>query len=443
MSEKNCPSPDRKPAQGLNASNASNNITDKAEKDKPCLSDYFSVAEMEHFTEYAAKLEYDAGFSRNAAEAEAMKVVRPADYQSCYDIAMKAALKKGKTGEAADEYALAEIASFLARLQGREPEQEQPKTVKQLKFEGIAALTEYTKRGIRLMPCVPVEDDPKRYRPIVGKDKWDSTATADIKRVTEYMSGTLWPNVPVHHCRIIPAEAKKICLDIDKGHNNGIDGEANFYRLMRTRGYDPLPPLLRDLQTFPVRVETPSGGLHLYFSYNGPPVKKAVLAEGVEVFHTDPLTAAGSQKENKAYILHGCLDDAPPLPVELLEIIADNGQCQSPKNTAYRKANSVQGNDDKEKLKARLREYITARQIPITKKGSTEWIKCPLHDDDSPSMQINVSGKYAGILKCHACGSSLDIFGLARITAGIPKDKKHFPKVVQEVKNALCIIEPK
>jgi len=254
MPEKNRPSPDRKPAQSLTASNAKINITDKTEKDKLCLSDFLAVAEMEHFTELAAKLEYDAGFSRNAAEVEALKIVKPADYKTCYDIAMKAALKKGKIGTDANGYARREIAAFLARLQGRESENEQAKAVKQQKFEGIAALAEYTKRGNKLMPCVPVEDDPKRYRPIVGKDKWDGTATADIKRVTEYMSGALWPNVPVHHYRIILAEANKICLDIDKGHNNGVDGKANFYRLMRTRGYDPLPPLLRDLQIFPVRV---------------------------------------------------------------------------------------------------------------------------------------------------------------------------------------------
>jgi hypothetical protein len=47
---------------------------------------------------------------------------------------------------------------------------------------------------------------------------------------------------------------------------------------------------------FPVRVETPSGGLHLYFLYNGPPIKKMKIAEGVEVFSIDPLTAAGSRK---------------------------------------------------------------------------------------------------------------------------------------------------
>jgi len=180
--------------------------------------------------------------------------------------------------------------------------------------------------------------------------------------------------------------------------------------------------------------------LHLYFSYNGPPVKKVVLAEGVEVFHVDPLAVGGSSKGNGAYILNGCLDDAPPLPVELLEIIADNGQQrQAPKNTAYRRTNNVRGSDDKELLKARLLEYIKKKGITVTKKGGTEWINCPLHDDGEPSMQINDKGRYAGILKCYACGASLNVFGLARIMAGLPDGKKYFPQVAREIKTTLGI----
>jgi hypothetical protein len=146
-----------------------------------------------------------------------------------------------------------------------------------------------------------------RYRPIVGKEKWNDTATADIERIKKYISGALWPNQPIHLFRFIPKEAKLICLDIDKNHSDSADGENNLYRLLRAKGYDPLPPLLRDLPSFPVRVDTPSGGIHLYFSYNGPDIKKAKLAEGVEVFHIDPLTAAGSRKGNGGYTLYGNL----------------------------------------------------------------------------------------------------------------------------------------
>jgi len=207
---------------------------------------------------------------------------------------------------------------------------------------------------------------------------------------------------------------------------------------MRARGYDPLPPPLRDLQAFPVRAETPNGGIHLYFSYNGQPVEKAALAESVEVFHADPLTAAGSEKENKAYTLYGELDEAPPLPAELLEIItANKKQRQAPDCPAYRRNSGASGGYDKELLKSRLLEYVRKKGIKVTKKGGKEWINCPLHDDGEPSMQINTSGRYAGILKCYACGASLNVFGLARIMAGLPDGKKYFPQVAQEIKNTL------
>ena len=243
------------------------------------------------------------------------------------------------------------------------------------KYEGNAALAEYVKRKIKLMPCVPVEDDPKRYRPIVGKDKWDSTATSDIDRIKKYQDGTLWPNVTVCLFRFIPSEAGLLCLDIDKNHSDGADGEANFYRLLRARGYDPLPLMLRDLRAFPVRVETPNGGLHLYFSYNGQAIKKAKLAEGIEVFHVDPLTAAGSRKESGEYVLYGELDNAPPLPAELLEIITDNNTSThtAPKEITRLNKSSVRGNDDKELLRPRLREYISARGIAIHDSRSGAW----------------------------------------------------------------------
>jgi hypothetical protein len=130
--------------------------------------------------------------------------------------------------------------------------------------------------------------------------------------------------------------------------------------------------------------------------------------------------------------------NAPPLPTELLAIINEAGQPHTAPEKPRQAGNGIEG-DDKAALKMRLREYITARGIAITQKGGLEWIRCPLHDDDSPSMLINVSGKYAGILKCHACGASLDVFSFARITAGLPEGKKYFPQAIKEVRTALGI----
>ena len=372
------------------------------------LAEYeLSADEKDAYNERAGILEFDAHMDRAAAESLAMaEVLR----------------RRERPGGQAEE-TRTDTPEILP-----EPEPQ--------KYEGIVAITEYTERNIKLMPCVHVEKDKKKFRPIVKKEKWDSKATDDIELIKKYMSGALWPNVPIRLFRFIPAEAELVCIDYDKGHGNGVDGEAEFYRLMRAHGYDPLPPLIRNLQAFPVRVETPSGGLHLYFSYNGPPIEKAVLAESVEVFHVDPLTAAGSEKENKAYILYGNLDEAPPIPAELLEIITANKKQrqQAPDYPAYQ-----YGGNDKELLKSRLLEYVKKKGIKVTKKGGKEWINCPLHDDGEPSMQINTSGRYAGILKCYACGESLNVFSLARIMAGLPEGKKYFPQVVQEIKNTLGI----
>ncbi|MDR0456861.1 MAG: hypothetical protein LBH20_09305 [Treponema sp.] len=136
--------------------------------------------------------------------------------------------------------------------------------------------------------------------------------------------------------------------------------------------------------------------------------------------------------------MHGDIGKALPLPAELLAIINNITQpCSVPAKNTRQSEPAVRGDNGKTALKGRLREYIAVRGIAVTKKGGQEWINCPLHDDDSPSMQINASDKYAGILKCHACGASLDVFGLARITAGLPEGRRYFPQAVQEVKAAL------
>jgi hypothetical protein len=94
------------------------------------------------------------------------------------------------------------------------------------------------------------------------------------------------------------------------------DGLKNFERWLERIGKPPdmRPPELRDVAgaSFPCRVITPSGGLHLYFKYAGPPIT-GILTDHVEV-KTWTITAPGSFKDEKPYILCGDLDAAPPLP---------------------------------------------------------------------------------------------------------------------------------
>jgi hypothetical protein len=419
-------------------------INQQTEKSKPSAIAYFAIDKMSAYIAGGMKPETSAHYTRGEMLAIYKGEHRSRDTSGAWQatpppeaLGIEAAMKK------CDE-ALAGILEYCAEaVKAKKPETrkapEKPLQLTDLpkRYEGTAALTEYAKRRIKLMPCVPAEGDPKRYRPIVKQEKWPDVATSDMETIKAYQSGAKWPNEKIHLFRFIPKEAGLLCLDIDKGHADGTDGEANLYRLLRARGYYPLPPLLRNLLNFPVWAETPNGGKHPYFSYNGQEIKKRKLAEGVEVFHANPLTAAGSRKENKAYVLHGDIGNAPPLPAELLAIINGTGPPHQAHDTPLRRTeNNIRG-DDKAALKERLREYIAARGIAVTKKGSQEWMRCPLHDDDSPSMQINTSGKYSGILKCHACGASLDVFELARVTAGLPEGRKSFPLAVQEVKTAL------
>jgi len=118
----------------------------------------------------------------------------------------------------------------------------------------------------------------------------------------------------------IPAETGLLCLDIDRKPGKP-DGLQELYRLFPR---DTLPRELANIDRFPCHVTTPSGGYHLYFRYDGPPIKKTDLAPEVEVKHGRPgLTAPGSRKGNGSYILHGELEDAPPLYGIIIDRIAD------------------------------------------------------------------------------------------------------------------------
>jgi hypothetical protein len=94
------------------------------------------------------------------------------------------------------------------------------------------------------------------------------------------------------------------------------DGLKNFERWLESVGKprNMRPPELRDIEagSFPCFVSTPSGGLHLYFTYAGPPIT-GILTTHVEV-KTWTITAPGSVRDGKSYVLRGDFDAAPPLP---------------------------------------------------------------------------------------------------------------------------------
>lgn len=110
----------------------------------------------------------------------------------------------------------------------------------------------------------------------------------------------------------IPADTGRLVLDIDR--KKGIDGLLNFRRFMIENNI----VLPYDIEDHPCRTLTPSGGLHLYFSFKtDTDIINSDLVQGVEVKHTMLVTVPGSQSQAGRYILQGSLDDIPILPYSL------------------------------------------------------------------------------------------------------------------------------
>jgi len=125
----------------------------------------------------------------------------------------------------------------------------------------------------------------------------------------------------------LPQSARLLCLDIDL--KNGKDGIKEFYTWAETVAGKPrhlLPHFLQNIPDyFPCYVKTPSGGLHLYFSYTGEKIQKKTLTPdtpAVEIKHGAPgLTSPGSYKNGIPYVLYGEIENAPRLPPFILAAI--------------------------------------------------------------------------------------------------------------------------
>ena len=111
-----------------------------------------------------------------------------------------------------------------------------------------------------------------------------------------------------------------LAVDIDRkpGKPDGLD---TFYKLFPRK---TLPVELQNLPaSFPCYVQTPSGGFHLYFKYDGSEVNLRELAPGVEIKEWQ-ITCPGSRRENNGvYTLHGDLNAAPPLYGLIIDAIKE------------------------------------------------------------------------------------------------------------------------
>jgi hypothetical protein len=83
------------------------------------------------------------------------------------------------------------------------------------------------------------------------------------------------------------------------------------------------------------------------------------------------------------------------------------------------------------RLKERLREYLEKTGTEITSSG---FMRCPFHDDASPSMKLYEDHGF-----CFVCQTGVDIYDFAAWRLGLPCDKAHFPQIAREVEAVLGI----
>jgi hypothetical protein len=166
--------------------------------------------------------------------------------------------------------------------------QEKPRSV----YQGSAALKHTLAMGIgiKFFFANSKDNDPAAY-------------TTDQKKIA-----AMW-NEGQRRFKVF-VRGRFLAVDIDRKPGKP-DGLETFYKIFPR---ETLPAELRGLpDSFPCYVQTPSGGFHLYFRYEGPELKLRELAPGVEIKEWQ-ITAPGSRRENNGeYILHGELNNAPRL----------------------------------------------------------------------------------------------------------------------------------
>jgi hypothetical protein len=199
------------------------------------------------------------------------------------------------------------------------------------KRDGAEALTYMTGKGIALIAAYD------SGATIAGGAERAAAFTTDMSIIDGLRAGTdSRAKGRINRFYFVPRSAGLLCLDIDR--KNGKDGIHEFYAWAERAGKPRhlLPRFLQDLpDNFPCYVQSPSGGLHLYFSYSGGKVQKKPLSPdtpGVEIKHGEPgLTSPGSYKNGNPYILHGDIENAPPLPAFILAAI----EPPKPRSAAY------------------------------------------------------------------------------------------------------------
>jgi hypothetical protein len=267
----------------------------------------------ESFIERQAIMELDGGLNRKAATLKAFELCFPGDYKACMELA-----RQEKDGEQTlYEYLERLNRCYMNATQGRYG-------ARKAIYKGMEAIKHFLDRNIKLIGRFE-----SKAAAIASGDDYPKAFTADINVIKSLMSGAgdtqgRAKGEPIQRFDFRPADYGFFCLDIDV--KNGKNGIADFYQILESWGKprEKLPAALRELPgSFPCYVETPSGGLHIYFKYRGPTTGKLLSKnyESVEIkYGGRTITIPGSRKPGGEYILHGSLDNAP----ELYGFITDN-----------------------------------------------------------------------------------------------------------------------
>ena len=178
------------------------------------------------------------------------------------------------------------------------------------------ALRQYIDMRFTLYAQEETQDGKRKFRDWQGEREWnkDNSKIATLEELEIALRGG------IALFAFFPSEKGFVCFDIDVGHSSGKDGFKSIERFLKKRGLAVNP-----FELASVKVDTPSGGKHLYFiDWTGTSKYDKEPLKGVEVFGKGlgtPLTAAGSVKKGKVYVLHGKLEEAAPLPNALLPYI--------------------------------------------------------------------------------------------------------------------------
>lgn len=194
-------------------------------------------------------------------------------------------------------------------------------------------LSKYINAGFELYPCTFING---KYLPITlngkialydtdeqkqAKDRHgitDKSLLQELCNQTKTIKDEHGHDHAITLFRIFPIDNRYIVIDIDthEGHANGLVQWQNYTKSRNLNGY------YKDLQQFPCFTESANGGKHLYFKIPYElPQKIKNIATSIEVGTKDHgETAAGSYRngtKNGYYILHGSLENAPILPLQI------------------------------------------------------------------------------------------------------------------------------